>query len=155
MIIAGTGHRPKYCPCKYKDPHPWLTELRASIHNAFSSDITAVISGMAIGWDTWLAQEALNAGIPVHAYVPFKGQGSKWPTASRNEYERILSLSDKVIYCAEEYDRGVFLLRDRMMVDAADQMWALLNPAAESGGTHYTVKFAESQGVSVTNFWRD
>jgi len=31
MIICGTGHRPKFCPCKYKDVHPWLDKLKGDI----------------------------------------------------------------------------------------------------------------------------
>lgn len=156
MIIAGTGHRPSYCPCKYKDVHPWLNKLKEDVGQAFvDNGVTTVISGMAIGWDTWIAQVALDMGIPVHAYVPFKGQGSKWPTSSRREYERIIEASAEVLYISESYSNEAFLKRDRAMVDAADEVYALLNPLTTSGGTFYTVKYTEGVGKPIKHFWRD
>lgn len=81
MIIAGTGHRPKYCPCKYNDSHEWLVKLKADLAETLKKNKPeAVIGGMAIGWDTWLVQVALELKIPVYAYVPFREQGKKWPT---------------------------------------------------------------------------
>ena len=156
MIICGTGHRPKFCPCKYKEDHPWLNKLKEDLAIAYKEDgVTTVISGMAIGFDTWIAQVALSLDIPVHAYVPFKGQGSQWPTSSRKEYERILSLSEKVVYISDTYSNEAFLKRDRAMVDAADEVYALLNPESTSGGTFYTVKYAKDNNKPITHFWRD
>lgn len=85
MIIAGTGHRPKYCPCKYDENHPWLFDLKERLgiylgiwkNTLLNKEKLIVRSGMAIGWDTWLAEEALVMDIEVHCFVPFKGQGSK------------------------------------------------------------------------------
>ena len=156
MIIAGTGHRPKFCPCKYKDPHPWLDNLKQDLKQELIKDqAETVITGMAIGWDTWLAQVALELKIPVHAYVPFRGQGSKWPTSSKNEYDRIIELSEKVVYISDSYSNEAFLKRDRAMVDDAEMVYALLNPESTSGGTFYTVKYTEMQGMQVKHFWRD
>lgn len=155
MIVCGTGHRPRFCPCKYKENHPWLLELREKISLQLSTEnnIKAIISGMAIGWDTWLAQEALKLKIPVWAYVPFKSQGSQWPTSSKKEYERILSLSEKVLYISEEYSNEAFLKRDRAMVDNSDHVYSLLNPESTSGGTFYTVQYAKGKNKPITNFW--
>lgn len=154
MIVAGTGHRPKFCPCKYDHGHPWLRTLKLNLAKALRDlDVKTVISGMAIGWDTWLAQAALDLEIPVHAYVPFPEQGKTWPTDSRKEYERILNLSDLVIYISNSYSDEAFLKRDRAMVDDCDQVFSLLNPEANSGGTFYTVKYAEKNNKPITNFW--
>lgn len=95
MIIAGTGHRPKYCPCKYKDKHPWLDSLKHSLHSFLlnkKEDGMVVRAGGAIGWDTWLAQVAIECNIELHLYLPFPDQGSKWPTSSKKEYERLKEL---------------------------------------------------------------
>ena len=154
MIIAGTGHRPKYCPCKYQDPHPWLDDLRRRLkHSLWAIKPEAVITGMAIGWDTWLAQEALILSIPVHAYVPFKDQGSNWPVAPRKEYERILGESAIIKYISEDYYPNVFFERDRAMVADCDEMFSLLNPEATRGGAFYTVDYAKKQNKKITNFW--
>jgi uncharacterized phage-like protein YoqJ len=156
MIVCGTGHRPKYCPCKYKFNHPWLIDLKKDLkQKLLEFNVRTVISGMAIGWDTWIAQEALSLDIPVHAYVPFRGQEKAWPSDSRKMYEDILVCSEKVIYVNEEYSAGAFLERDRAMVDNSEHVFALLNPASNSGGTFYTVNYAKQNKKPVTNFWRD
>lgn len=156
MIIAGTGHRPAFCPCMYDETHEWFIKLKSTLVGClepFKDETECVISGMAIGWDTWLAEAALEVGIPVHAYVPFRDQGKKWPTFSQKRYKNILDKSDKVLYISEEYSNEAFLKRDRAMVDAATQVYALLNPEVTKGGTFYTVNYAKSNKVPVTNFW--
>lgn len=156
MIIAGTGHRPQYCPCKFDESHPWLEDLKMRVSEWLDRhQPTAVISGMAIGWDTWLAQVAQAKGIPVWAYVPFKNQGSKWPPPARLAYNEILRKSEIVTYLSDEYYPDVFLARDRAMVEDADYIYSLLNPEAKSGGTYYTVQYAKKQNKTGKNFWRD
>lgn len=156
MIVAGTGHRPKFCPCKYKENHPWLLDLKERLKLHLSvNKIDTVITGMAIGWDTWLAQVAIEMNIPIHAYVPFKGQSDAWPTQSRKTYDEILKKSECVKYISESYSSEAFLKRDREMVDDCDTVLALLNPLANNGGTYYTVQYAMRNNVPVINFWKD
>jgi hypothetical protein len=86
MIIAGTGHRPQFCPCGFDENHIWLTRLKYKL--AFKLGVknpTAIVSGMAIGWDTWLAEMAIDLGIPLHAYVPFKGAGRQLARGSKKK----------------------------------------------------------------------
>lgn len=160
MIIAGTGHRPKYCPCGYKKKHPWLSNLRGRLKFYLTSldkvtkDGIIVRAGGAIGWDTWLAQTALDIGLELHLYLPFAGQEQKWPTDSREEYDRIRRLAAKVNYTAERYYPKVFLERDRQMITGANQVVALLAPEVDSGGTYYTVGEAKKLDIDVINFWQ-
>lgn len=164
MYIAGTGHRPKYCPCKYDENHPWLAKLKSDLelrlseivdsHYEFSNSRIVIRTGGAIGWDTWLAQVALKMGLPLHLYLPFPGQESNWPLDSRKEYERIKSLATNVVYSSETYYPEVFLKRDVDMITGCGKILALLNPEATSGGTFYTVNKAKELGISVENFWR-
>jgi uncharacterized phage-like protein YoqJ len=154
MIIAGTGHRPKYCPCKYKEDHPWLIELKSRLNQQLRSyDFDSVISGMALGWDLWLAEEAMKVGIPVCAYVPFEGQGEAWPTKSRERYKKVLDKCETVLYLSTDYHERVFLDRDDKMIEDCDTVFALYNPVVKSGGTYYTYKKALKSKKNVINFW--
>lgn len=156
MIIAGTGHRPAYCPCQYDEEHEWFKSLYQRLTlvlTQYESMVDCVISGMAIGWDTWLAEAALEVGIPVHAYVPFRDQGKKWPPTAFKRYENILDKSERVLYISEEYSNEAFLKRDRAMVDASTNVFALLDPEVTKGGTFYTVNYSKKRGIPVTNFW--
>lgn len=165
MHIAGTGHRPKYCPCKYNNNHPWLTNLKnrlrtrlieiADNHYEFSNTPLVIRAGGAIGWDTWLAQVALELSLPLHLYLPFPDQGMQWPTDSRVEYERIKSLASNVVYTSPAYHPDVFLKRDVDMITGCGKIFALLNPEVNSGGTFYTVGKAKELGIKVENFWRE
>ena len=154
MIIAGTGHRPQFCPCGFDENHIWLTRLKYKL--AFKLGVknpTAIVSGMAIGYDTWLAEMAIDLGIPLHAYVPFMGQGSNWPEAARKKYQYLLDNATNVRYISEDYSKDAFLKRDRAMIDDCDEVFSLLDPTKTSGGTYYTVKYAKQNNKVVTNLW--
>lgn len=160
MIIAGTGHRPKYCPCKYKDNHPWLINLKKRLSNYLIEirdhhDDDIIRAGGAIGWDTWLAQVALELDFTLHLFLPFPDQGKNWPSSSRNEYERIKSEAHMINFTADEYYPDVFLDRDVQMITGSDTVVSLLNPEVDSGGTYYTVQEAKKLEIPVTNFWRN
>lgn len=159
MIIAGTGHRPKYCPCKYDDKHPWLIDLKSRLWDYLelwqNVEPLIVRSGMAIGWDTWLAQVAIDLDIEVHCYIPFEGQETKWPYDSRKEYDRIKSKASKLNYTGEKYYPKVFLDRDVEMITGTEKVLSLLNPEVKSGGTFYTVNEAKKRNIEVINFWKD
>lgn len=161
MVKAmGTGHRPKFCPCKYREDHPWLVDLKSRLYADLdvgwsTGQIDVVITGMAIGWDTWLAEVALEVGIPVHAYVPFEGQGDRWPTKTKEKYMSILDRCDDVRYISKTYSQQAFLRRDRAMVDDSQLVLALLNPIVDEGGTYYTVKYAQEKKKDIINYWVD
>ena len=158
--IAATGHRPAKCPCGYKEDHKWLKEVKGRLYADLdvgwsSRQLDHVVQGGAIGWDTWFAETALDIGIPVHSYLPFKGQESKWPKVAQDRYFRVLEKSAKVIYICEAYSNKAFYLRDRAMIDNCDLVFALLDPMNKDSGTFTTVEYAESKGIDVENYWRD
>lgn len=113
-----------------------------------------VITGGAIGMDTWLAEETLNLGIPLHLYIPFKGQMANWPEVQQKRYNEILGAATEVKYISETYSKYAFLKRDQAMVDDCNMVMALLNPEAKSGGTYYTVNYAKTKSREIFNFWR-
>jgi uncharacterized phage-like protein YoqJ len=161
MIIAGTGHRPKYCPCNYDEGHPWLRALKEdlkthlSILHIQSNGDLIVRAGGAIGWDTWLAQVALDLDLDLVLYLPFPGQAARWPQYSRDEYDRIKSKAGLVNYTDECYYPKVFFDRDKAMITGVDLVVSLLDPGVERGGTFYTVGEAKKMNIPVTNFWRE
>ena len=102
LILAGTGHRPD-------DKKPWRGVggwADVALHHAVQEWIlqqlielkpTRVISGMAVGVDTWLAQAARRLGIPYTAAVPFLGQELDWPMDSQVLYNELLVAADQVV----------------------------------------------------------
>lgn len=141
MIIAATGHRPPQDFAQAK------IALNAFMKLA-CNNVTYAITGMADGWDTIFARACLYYGVPLHCYVPFRGQK---PTSEF--YGEILGKAASIIYCADAYHKRCFLDRDDRMVQDADLLIAFLSPESKKGGTFYTVKKGRGAGKPVINFY--
>lgn len=151
LIYAATGHRPP----KLGGYHTAIdTKLRGVAHNFLTANRPdLVIVGMALGWDMAVAEVCCALGIPYVAAIPFDGQESKWPIASRIRYNNLLCMArNQVIVCTGGYSPAAMLARDEWMVDHAGQVVALWNGAPD-GGTYKTIKYAESKSVPVWNLW--
>ena len=48
-----------------------------------------VLTGLALGAEQLGAEAAQQAGVPYYAVMPFPGQESLWPTASKERYQRL------------------------------------------------------------------
>jgi uncharacterized phage-like protein YoqJ len=156
MIIAGTGHRPSYFPIEneYNESDKWVVKLKENLLQSLEEDKPdLIISGMAIGWDTFIAETALELRIPLNCYIPFNGQESKWPKHVQIRYGKILEKANEIIYLSETYSKIAFFKRDKAMVDACDKLYALLDPSVKTGGTFITVYEAEMQGKPIKHFW--
>src|SRR5690349_15274598 len=104
-VVCGTGHRPQDLPCKWDKKHPWKLNKLKQIENLLREEPPAkAISGMALGFDSWLAYVAIKLGIPLSCYVPFKGQESRWSDEQKKFYHKTLDLADSVRYiCPDGY----------------------------------------------------
>ncbi len=149
MIVAGTGHRPAGMGnVKARTAVP---VLRAAIEAARPS---LIISGMALGWDTWLAGAALQTGVPFVAACPGRPgeQSSRWGSADRAAYDALLSKACEVVQVGAfiPYAKAC-LMRNEYMVDRAALVWACWN--GQRGGTAACVRYAKRKNVPVVNFW--
>lgn len=157
LILCGTGHRPKDFPCKYDNNHPWAKSKLKLIQKTLRElKPKVVISGMALGYDLWLARVAQLNDIPVHAYIPCKNQCRTWPKESQDKYYEILSACEKEVYCDEgEYAAWKMQKRNVDMLNNSDYVLSLWNPDRKVGGTFNCVSSAHSMGKTVLNLWGD
>ena len=110
--------------------------------------------GGAVGYDT-LAAEVLfelrerYPKIRVELFYPFDGFTASWQEEQLKTYERLLPHYDKVVCVCKASVRPAYayLKRDRVMVDGADYLIAYC--VKKSGGTAYTVRYAEKCGCEV------
>lgn len=155
MILAGTGHRPNKLRIGALDGyHPAVhARLVDLAHAALQREApTRVISGMALGWDTALAEAAVDLGVPFDAYVPFAGQESRWPEASRRRYHDLLAHAARVVVVSPGgYAPDKMQLRNERMVDDSDLLLALWDGSA--GGTRNCIDYARSVGHRHRNLW--
>lgn len=111
-------------------------------------------AGGARGFDALAAQTVLNLKnryphIKLILVLPCLTQTRGWPAGDVAEYERIKAQADKVVYTAQQYTLGCMHKRNRHLVDNSSVCVCYLNK--ESGGTAYTVNYAEKQGLKVIN----
>jgi uncharacterized phage-like protein YoqJ len=151
MIIAATGHRPHKLGGYGPDTHKHLLHL-ARRYLEKQGNLTAIISGMALGWDMAWAMAGLERDIPLIAAVPFDRQESRWPRENQRVYQRLLArASEAHVISPGPYAPEKFERRNHWMVDAAHRIAALWSGAP--GGTAHCVAYAGTQGKPVDNLW--
>ena len=146
MVVACTGYRPEKMPFRESKRDKQYLAFRAVLSRVISRLIelggTYFISGVARGFDTWVAEEILelrkeNRNIRLECAIPFPGQADSWERADQKRRYKILAASDESVITSEHYNRGCFFTRNRYMVDKADVVVCAFN--GKSGGTAYTV----------------
>lgn len=110
--------------------------------------------GGALGFDTLAAEKLLDLReqypqIRVILVLPFRGYQSRWTAAQQARAAQIESRVDKVVYCCDTPSREAFLARDRHLVDSS--AYCIGYCKSSTGGTAYTLQYAEKQGLQVWN----
>lgn len=107
-------------------------------------DVTHFISGMALGWDTWCAEEILNlkksCNITLECAVPCNEQDKYWSDTYRKKYRRILKKADAVNVLQPHYSSNCMIKRNYYMVDKSMYVIALWD--GQNGGTEDTIRYA-------------
>ena len=129
-------------------------KLEDTIISLYQKGIRYYGAGGALGFDCLAAQTVLRLrescpGMRLILVLPCLTQTRGWPAADVLEYERIKAQADKVVYTAQQYTRGCMHKRNRHLVDNSSVCVCYLN--RESGGTAYTVDYAEKQGLEIIN----
>ena len=145
-----TGHR--VIPSGEKETIRNL--LETAIEKAIQDGYRFFRTGGALGFDTLAAQTVLELKqqyphIRLILVLPCVDQTTGWKQDDIDEYERIRALADKVVYTSREYTSGCMHKRNRHLVDNSSLCICYLTKL--SGGTAYTVRYAESKGVYVRN----
>lgn len=161
MIITATGHRPNKMPCGYDETHPWAIETKKRLHEYLDSVVSpgdVVRSGMALGWDQWVAEAVLTfpSSITLEAWIPCEDQFRMWPQHSRNRWAYILEQipPEHVHICWHgTFNTNPQCMTERncAMLQGADLVLALWNRTP--GGTGHCVKEAIKRGIEVKNMW--
>jgi len=150
--IAVTGHRP--------DKLLGYSASSAATLCRFAQDILRdinpyrVFTGMALGWDTSIAEAAIHLSIPFTAVIPFAGQEKRWEDTSQLHYIDLLAKADKIVTVSDGgFAAWKLHKRNQYLVDHTDILVALWNGSAS--GTGYTVGYARETGKPVVNVWEE
>jgi uncharacterized phage-like protein YoqJ len=154
MIAAVTGHRPD--KLTGWDPlHPVIECVRKALRHAFASDWPQhVITGMALGVDTWAAEVCIELGIPFVAALPCTDWGVQWPPFAQTRQEKLLTHAKEVhIVSPGPYKPWKLQRRNEWMVDNCDVLLSIWD--GSDGGTRNCLMYATEVGRTVKPLtWR-
>lgn len=145
-IIAGTGHRPQKLGNEWEGKGPISEFIIEQVQKIIDEKKPArIISGMALGFDTILAELAIKNNIPLTAAIPFEGQESRWNEKAKKKYFEILNnpLTTKKYVCEPGYAPYKMQKRNQWMVDECTVLIAVWD--GTEGGTGNCVKYATSE----------
>ncbi len=157
MIICGTGHRPNKIGGYGDAAHKKL--IRVAEDYLWKLHPEKVISGMALGWDTALAEAVLNINImqpdmniSLVCAVPFQGQEIMWIPESQIKYKKILGLANEIKYVSPPgYEIYKMQVRNEWMVDNSDMVLAIWD--GSKGGTYNCIQYAKRKNREIINVY--
>ena len=146
-----TGHR-RISPSVEKELKQALR--REVVRLIEEGGVTRFLSGGALGFDTLASETVLELvdaypGIRLVVVRPCADQTRGWNLKDVERYALILRRASEVVTIAHTYYPGCMQERNRYLVDHADLCLCFLED--ETGGTAYTVRYAERAGIPVIN----
>lgn len=151
-IIGVTGHRKLF----HKASHIKYALRKSLVYLRDNKGYDKVITGMALGFDTLVAEACIDVGIPFIAYLPFENQHEKWGFHQQSTFEQLLKQAELVYLVSKgPWENWKYLERDKMIVENSDLILAYFNEDKDKGrtgsGTGFTISHAEKQGVPWRN----
>lgn len=143
-----TGHRvlpPEILPSL-------SAELETTLCRLIGGGVRYFGAGGARGFDTLAAETVLRLKgrypqIRLILVLPCREQTRGWAAEDIRRYQAILQGADKIVYTAEHYYRGCMHRRNRHLVDCSSVCVAYCTRS--TGGTAYTVAYAQKQGLTL------
>lgn len=144
MKCALTGHRD--LPEAFD-----VNELYDLLEGVIREGYDTFYCGMARGFDLLALDCLVSLGrkYPLHlvACIPYEGQENSFSFETRKKYLSLLEWCDEKEVLFPAYRFGCYHARDRYMVDRADLVVAYCT--RDSGGTAYTLRYAEKSGKEI------
>jgi len=151
-VVCFTGHRPVKIG-GYDPRHPMRVRVREELKTAIAhmAEIGVVdfISGMALGVDTDAAELVCDAGLNLHAAVPFDSHGSTWPIMAQRKNQQLLNRAASVTIVSPgvPYSPALLDVRNHWMADRSDAVVAVWD--GTPGGTANMVRYVERLGIPI------
>ncbi len=147
-ICCFTGHR----NILDNDRAAVTAALRVLLPDLIRDGVTLFRTGGALGFDSLAAEEILRIKrnfpeVKLHIYVPCLDQNKYYNDEQKAVYLKHINAADNIFCISEKYYNGCMHARNRALVNDSDICVAYIRES--SGGTAYTVNYAEKNGVRV------
>ena len=148
--VCFTGHR----DIPRKDAIAMPSLLKSTIEELIVRGAKIFRAGGAMGFDTVAALCVLELRekypeITLHLILPCKDQTNGWNETNLRAYKYVLENASSVEYVTDTYTKGCMHERNKRLVNGSDVCIAYCR--RESGGSAYTLSYAESKGLETIN----
>lgn len=162
LVVCAVGMRPEYLThlgkaIYYPDKAEWYNHMDKQLTTMLQTwlehyPIKAVLSSLALGFDTALAEAALKRHLPFHAILPFDHLPDKWSSEHRHRFQRLLDkASSKHIVSPGPYKpwkQQQALIYKLSRCDLVLLLWDNQEPY-----TRAALKTIEKEGREVVHLW--
>jgi len=127
-----------------------------AVRAAYADGYRSFVTGLAQGFDLIAAEIVIAmkrrelTDIKVIGIAPYLSHEHAWSGFWRERCRWVCDNLDDRCVMHPSYFRGCELERDRAMVDASTLVIAAYD-GGSSGGTAYTVRYAEKKGIKIVN----
>ncbi|MEA5057272.1 MAG: SLOG family protein [Anaerotignum propionicum] len=159
--LCFSGHRSERLPQSNEEMEKLKLHLWEKVDKAIENGIDTFYFGACYGFDLLCANVVLQRKrvikladpktIKLIAVVPFEEQAKNWKESDREIYYDTLAQCDEVITLSTRYTQGCYHERNRYMVDHSNKL--ICYHDGSSGGTAYTVKYAEQKQLQIINLY--
>ena len=148
-VACFSGHRKLPQDCMELE-----TNLERAIITLIEQGVVFFGSGAALGFDQLAASTVLrlkedypHIRLVMVLPCPPEQQSLKWNDEQKRRYYEMLDQADKVRILSPQYTNSCMLDRNRHLVDNSAYLICYLRE--HSGGTFYTVNYAERKGLEI------
>lgn len=152
---AFTGNRPQKLPWG-NDEQDYRcvavkNRLRGELLVAIENGYDTFITGMALGGDTYFAEEVLRLkktyDVRLVCAIPYPDQSKGWSDINVDRYYNVLSQADETVILSPKYTKYCMHKRNRYMVDNSSLLLCL--NYANDGGTISTIQYARKANLTI------
>lgn len=143
-----TGHR----DIPERDRRAIYEQVSLCVQELYRMGVRTFIAGGAVGFDMICGEVVADlksrlSYIRLVLAIPCEDHFAKWNDSDRFRLSRLYRMADESVLISDEYSKSCMFKRNRYMVD--NSAYCISYCKKKSGGSYYTVKYAESKGLKI------
>jgi uncharacterized phage-like protein YoqJ len=154
MILGVTGHRPDKLG-DWDPLHPVVARVKKGLRDAIATNWPEhLVTGMALGTDTWAAETCLELGVPFIAALPCDDMTAMWRPFAKERWFTLCSKAKEVVVVSPgPYKPWKMQKRNEWVVDHCDVLMSVFD--GSPGGTYNCLEYAAQVGRALIEVaWR-